>query len=78
MNERQDLEIVTETLAKMPGSFLCGGCLALAARMSLQAARDAMETLTDDAKTERRHGPCSVCARTLDLIAVAPGHTRAA
>jgi hypothetical protein len=66
IKSREDLVMVA--LRKHPGGFLCGGCLALGAGLSLQEARETMAGMSPVPDVEVRHGACSVCARILDLI----------
>ena len=70
MSLKSQEDLVTAALRKRPGEFLCGGCLALAAGLSLQEARNVMATLNTAPHVELRKEPCSVCARTLDLVGI--------
>jgi hypothetical protein len=64
-------DLVMAALRKQTGAFVCGGCLALAAGLSLQEARTVMAAMNTSPHVELRKEPCSVCARTLDLIGLA-------
>lgn len=63
-------DLVMAALRKRPGEFLCGGCLALAAGLSLQEARAVMAAMNTAPQVDLRKEPCSVCARTLDLVGI--------
>ena len=63
-------DLVMVALKKRPGEYLCGGCLALAAGLSLQDARNVMAGMATVSVVELRKEPCSVCARTLDLVGI--------
>jgi hypothetical protein len=63
-------ELVMAALRKRPGEYLCGGCLALAAGLSLQEARNVMAAMSTTPHVDLRKEPCSVCARTLDLVGI--------
>ena len=66
-------DLVMAALRKRPAAFLCGGCLALAAGLSLQDARTVMAAMNTSPQVELRKEPCSVCARTLDLVGIVMG-----
>ncbi len=68
MSLRSQEDLVMAALKKRPGEFLCAGCLALAARLSLQEARNVVASMNTSPYVELRKEPCSVCARTLDLV----------
>lgn len=70
MSAKSHEELVMAALRKRPGDFLCGGCLALAAGLSLQDARNVMATMNTASYVELRKEPCSVCARTLELVGI--------
>lgn len=70
MSAKSPEDLVMAALRKRPGEFLCGGCLALAAGLSLQEARNVVATMTTTPHVELRKEPCSVCARTLDLVGI--------
>jgi hypothetical protein len=61
-------DLVMAALRKQAGAFLCGGCLALAAGLSLQEARTVMAAMITSPHVDLRKEACSVCARTLDLV----------
>ena len=63
-------DLVMAALRKQPRAFLCAGCLALAAGLSLQEARTVMASMNTAPQVELRKEPCSVCARTLDLVGI--------
>jgi hypothetical protein len=76
MSAKSPEDLVMAALRKRPGEFLCGGCLALAAGLSLQDARNVMAAMNTAPHVELRKEPCSVCARTLDLVGiVTPGRS---
>ena len=64
--------LVMAALRKQPGAFLCGGCLALAAGVSLEEARAVMAAMKTFPHVDLRKEPCSVCARTLELVGLVP------
>jgi hypothetical protein len=70
MSVKSPEDLVMAALRKRSGEFLCGGCLALAAGLSLQDARNVMAAMNTSPHVELRKEPCSVCARTLDLVGV--------
>lgn len=70
MSGKSREELVMAALKKRPGEFLCGGCLALAAGLSLQEARNVMASMNTAPQVELRKERCSVCARTLDLVGI--------
>ena len=70
MSVKSHEDLVMAALKKRPGDFLCGGCLALAAGLSLQDARNVMASMNTAPYVELRKEPCSVCARTLDLVGI--------
>jgi len=73
MSAKSPEDLVMATLRKRPGAFLCGGCLALAAGVSLQEARTVMAAMITAPHVDLRKEPCSVCARTLELVGLVPG-----
>ena len=70
MSVRSQEDLVMAALRKRPGEFLCGGCLALAAGLSLQEARNTIAAMNTSPDVELRKEPCSICARTLDLVGI--------
>jgi hypothetical protein len=70
MSGKSHQDFVMAALKTRPGEFLCGGCLALAAGLSLQDARNVMASMNTASYVELRKEPCSVCARTLDLVGI--------
>jgi hypothetical protein len=73
MSLRSQEDLVMVALRKRPGEFLCGGCLALAAGLSLMEARNVVASMNTSPLVELRKEPCSVCARTLDLVGIITG-----
>jgi hypothetical protein len=70
MSVKNQEDLVMAALKKRPGEYLCGGCLALAAGLSLQEARNVVASMNTAPYVELRKEPCSVCARTLDLVGI--------